>query len=169
MAARRWVAVFLAVASIGVVPTAATASHTPPDSTDPPLPAGSGAGRRIVYSVAQQRVWLVDDVPTDHVDRTYLVSGRKGFPKPGTFQVYSTSRYSRSGSLRLEYMVRFWRGPRGRAVGFHSIPVNRRGRPIQSEAALGRPRSSGCVRQRLSDAAYLWDWAPIGTTVVVMP
>src|SRR5687767_12499959 len=99
MAARRWVAVFLAVASVVVVPTVATASHTPPDSTDPPLPAGSGAGRRIVYSVAQQRVWLVDDVPTDHVDRTYLVSGRKGFPKPGTFQVYSTSRYSRSGSL----------------------------------------------------------------------
>ena len=167
--ARRWLAVFLAVASLLVVPTTATATHTPPDSTDPPLPAGSGAGRRIVYSVSQQRVWLVDDVPTDHVDRTYLVSGRKGFPKPGTFQVYSTSRFSRAGSLRLEYMVRFWKGPRGRAVGFHSIPVNRRGRPIQSEAELGSPRSSGCVRQRVSDAAYLWDWAPIGTTVVVMP
>ena len=45
----------------------------------------------------------------------------------------------------------------------------RRGRPIQSEAQLGHYKSHGCVRQRLSDAQLLWDWAPIGTPVVVVP
>jgi lipoprotein-anchoring transpeptidase ErfK/SrfK len=67
----------------------------------------------------------------------------------------------------MEYMVRFARTP-GLAVGFHAIPVGRKG-PIESESELGQYRSHGCVRQKVSDAAHLWDWAPIGTTVVVTP
>jgi hypothetical protein len=133
--------------------------------TGPPVPAGSGAGRRVVYSISQQRVWLVDD---NRVDRNYAVSGRRTYPRPGTYRVFSTSRHTRNGSLRMEYMVRFARGPRW-SVGFHSIPVTASGRPIQSEAELGSYRSSGCVRQSLADAAYLWQWAPVGTVVVVTP
>jgi hypothetical protein len=101
------------------------------------------------------------------VARTHLVSGRRNFPRSGTFSVFSKSATSRAGSLTLEYMVR-WYQARRLAVGFHAIPVNRRGRPIQSEAQLGTPLSRGCVRQRLEDARFLWDWAPIGTTVVVV-
>ena len=37
------------------------------------LPAGSGDGRRVVFSESQQRVWLVDE--DEQVQRTYLVSG----------------------------------------------------------------------------------------------
>jgi hypothetical protein len=138
----------------------------PPKDNGPPLPAGSGAGRRIVYSVTQQRVWLVDNQPADHIEKSYLVSGRAGTPSVGTYRVYSKSRYSSSGSLRLEYMVRFAHG-RTLAIGFHSIPKRPDGSLVQSEAELGQYRSSGCVRQRLSDAAYLWNFAPIGTVVVV--
>lgn len=134
----------------------------PPKDEGPPLPAGSGSGRRIVYSVTQQRVWLVDG----RVEKSYLVSGRAGMPSPGTYHVYSKSRYSTSGSLRLEYMVRFAHG-RTLAIGFHSIPRRPDGSYVQSESELGQYRSSGCVRQRLSDAAYLWGFAPVGTTVVV--
>lgn len=133
-----------------------------------PLPANSGAGRRIVYSVSQQRVWLVDDRPTGHVARSYAVSGRRNLPRPGTYRVFSKSRHTTSGAVRMEYMVRFAQGSR-LAIGFHSIPVNRSGKPIQTEAELGSFRSSGCVRQSLADAAALWDSAPVGTTVVVTP
>lgn len=139
---------------------------------DPPgLPPDSGSGRRVVYSLSQQRVWLVAAATAEtpeKVEHTYLVSGRKGYPKPGTYSVFSTSRHTRAGSLRMEYMVRFTKSKRTN-VGFHSIPVNRRGRPIQSEAELGQYRSRGCVRQRLADAAYLWNFAPVGTVVVVTP
>lgn len=31
-----------------------------PKPSYPPLPADSGSGRRIVYAVSQQRVWIVD-------------------------------------------------------------------------------------------------------------
>ena len=56
---------------------------------------------------------------------------------------------------------------RGLAIGFHSIPVDRRGRMIQSEDELGQPKSKGCVRQRRADAEHLWNWAPDGTAVRV--
>ncbi|MBS1836868.1 MAG: L,D-transpeptidase [Actinobacteria bacterium] len=129
-----------------------------------PLPAGSGTGRRVVYSVGRQRVWWVESDGT--VVNTYLVSGRAGTPSPGTYGVYSKSRFASSGSARMEYMIRFARG-RSLAIGFHSIPTSG-GRPLQSEAQLGTYRSHGCVRQRVSDAAALWNWAPVGTRVDVV-
>ncbi|MDP9442126.1 MAG: L,D-transpeptidase [Actinomycetota bacterium] len=112
-----------------------------------------------------QRVWLVEEDGT--VARTHLVSGRRNFPRPGSYAVFSRSPSSRSGSLTLQYMVRFHQARR-LAVGFHAIPVDRRGRPIQSESQLGRFRSRGCVRQAVADAAFLCEWAPTGTPVVVV-
>ena len=119
-----------------------------------------------MYSKAEQRVWLVEEDGT--VSGSWLVSGRPSLPAPGDYKVYSRSMWSRSGSSRLQYMVRFAHGRRLR-IGFHAIPINRRGRPIQSESELGQERSHGCLRQRASDAARLWDWAPIGTAVRVTP
>lgn len=134
----------------------------------PALPADSGSGRRVVYSVSQQRVWLVEQ--DEVVSASWLVSGRQGIPRPGTYSVFSRSRWSSAsgGRVRMEFMVRFVR-PKGRglAIGFHAIPVDRRGRQIQSEEELGQPRSKGCVRQRRADAEHLWNWAPNDTTVRV--
>lgn len=149
----------------GLAPVAAGAQEAA-DPAQPGVPADSGAGRRVVYSNSQQRVWLVEE--DGAVARTHLVSGRRNFPRSGTFAVFSRSPTSRSGAVTMQYMVRFHQARR-LAVGFHSIPVNRRGRPIQSEAQLGTPRSRGCVRQSLEDARFMWDWAHLGTTVVVVP
>lgn len=132
----------------------------------PPVPANSGAGRRIVYSNSAQRVWLVEDNGT--VTKTYLVSGRRGLPAFGTYKVFSKSRYASSGSARMEYMVRFARG-RNLAIGFHTIPYGGNGRPLQTPAQLGTPLSHGCVRQAPAEAIFLYMWAPVGTTVVAIP
>jgi lipoprotein-anchoring transpeptidase ErfK/SrfK len=120
-----------------------------------------------VYSIGQQRVWWVES--DNRVVNTYLVSGRAGTPAYGTYHVYSKSRYTTSlnGAATMEFMVRFAWGNTA-AIGFHSIPINRYGQQLQSESQLGTPQSAGCVRQRWWDAAGLWDWAPIGTTVVVV-
>lgn len=140
----------------------------PPEPQYPALPAGSGSGRRVVYSNSQQRVWIVEG--SGEVVGSWLVSGRRGMPRAGVYRVFSKSRYSsaRGGRVKMEFMVRFARGRR-LAIGFHSIPVDRRRRPIQSEAELGQYRSAGCVRQRWANAQTLWNWAPIGTVVVVTP
>lgn len=134
----------------------------------PPLPPDSGTGRRVVYSVSEQRVWLVE--ADEHVSDSWLVSGRKGIPKPGTYSIYSRSRWSSAsgGKVRMEFMLRFVK-TRGLAIGFHAIPVDRRGRPVQSESELGQPRSKGCVRQARANAEHLWNWAPNGAVVRVTP
>ena len=131
------------------------------------LPAGSGTGKRVVFSESRQRVWLVDDA-TD-VRRTYLVSGSTlDNLDPGTYEVYSTSRWAVGidDSGVMEYFVRFTQGPSGAAIGFHTIPT-KNGVPLQTRQQLGTPQSHGCIRQKTPDAVALWDFAPIGTKVVV--
>jgi len=133
----------------------------------PALPADSGSGRRIVFSESQQRVWLVD--ASEEILRSYLVSGSATDNlDPGTYAVYSRSRYAvgLDDTGTMEYFVRFTQGDAGGAIGFHTIPVDD-GEPVQTAAQLGTPLSHGCVRQRTVDAVALWDFAPIGTTVVV--
>ena len=137
-----------------------------PEPEHPPLPEDSGSGRRIVYSVSQQRVWIVE--ADERVSGSWLVSGKAGTPDPGTYSIYSRSRWARAegGGTRMEFMLRFVR-TRGLPIGFHAIPVDRNGRPVQSDEELGQPRSKGCVRQRRADAEHLWHWAPDGTAVRV--
>lgn len=152
------------------------AKPTPPEPPPPPpapkypaLPPDSGTGRRIVYAIQQQRVWIVEG--NEETAGSWLVSGRLNAPDPGTYSIYSRSRHSQSsnGSVTFEFMLRFHVASTGNAIGFHSIPVDRNGQPIQSEEELGQPRSRGCVRQKRSDAEFLWNWAPDGTTVRVTP
>jgi peptidoglycan hydrolase-like protein with peptidoglycan-binding domain len=143
-------------------------SATPLPGTFPPLPANSGSGRRIVYSRAQQRIWVVES--SGAVVKSHRVSGRTYEPYAGTYSVYSRSEYTYSAkdpSVRWRYMIRFAYGPEGGRIGFHEIP-NRNGVPLQTKEQLGLPLSGGCVRQSTSDAYWLWNWAGIGTTVVVL-
>jgi hypothetical protein len=130
------------------------------------LPDDSGSGKRVVYSQSRQRVWLVPD--GDTVERTYLVSGGvQSNLSPGTYRVYSRSEQARGvdDSGTMKWFVRFTKGERA-AIGFHDIPVDN-GVPVQTIAQLGTPQSHGCIRQRESDAIALWDFAQLGTTVVV--
>ena len=140
----------------------------PEPAADPTaLPPGSGEGMRVVYAINGQRVWLVGS--DGNVSRTYPVSGRLDRPLPGEYEVYSRSRTTTSytGAESMEYMVRFAHGTRA-AIGFHDIPVDAAGVEVQTKEQLGQPLSAGCVRQKLEDAIALWDFAPVGTRVVVI-
>lgn len=156
------------VAAAAGEPAAAEPSQTPGSSAaaDAALPRRSGSGRRVVFSEERQRVWLVG---TDgRVRRTYLVSGSiYDNLEPGTYSVYSRSEqaYGIDDSGTMKYFVRFTQGDRA-AIGFHDIPIDDGGR-VQTFDQLGTPLSHGCIRQRRVDAIALWDFAPIGTAVVV--
>ena len=128
-------------------------------------PHKSGEGRRVVFDMSRQRVWLVGD--DEDVVRTYLVSGSvTDNLGPGTYEVYSRSRQATGiDGSSLEFMVRFTQGDNA-AIGFHDIPEVD-GEPAQTREQLGTPRSHGCVRQARPDAVALWRFAPVGTPVVV--
>lgn len=157
------------VAPVAEEPASASSKPSRPPQPDPlALPAGAGTGKRVVFSEEAQRVWLV--AASGEVERSYLVSGSvTDNLQPGTYAVYSTSRWAAGidDSGVMEYFVRFTNGPTGAAIGFHTIPT-KLGEPLQSTHALGTPQSHGCIRQRTGDAIALWDFAPIGTTVVVV-
>jgi lipoprotein-anchoring transpeptidase ErfK/SrfK len=137
-------------------------------NANPPVPADSGDGKRIVFDQSDQRVWLVDD--DESVARTYLVSGSLyDNLDPGTYSVYSRSEQATGidDSGTMQYFVRFTEGDNGAAIGFHDIPVNN-GAQVQTVAQLGTPLSHGCIRQERDDAIALWEFAPIGTEVEVV-
>ncbi|HET6560944.1 MAG TPA: L,D-transpeptidase [Marmoricola sp.] len=131
-----------------------------------PVPADSGEGRRVVFDMSDQRVWLVR--ADGSVERSYLVSGSVyDNLDAGSYEVYSRSKEAigidDSGTMR--FMVRFAHGDRA-AIGFHDIPVDD-GELVQTRAQLGTPLSHGCIRQWRPDARALWRFAPVGTSVVV--
>ncbi len=145
------------------------------DSTDSPQPAGSalpersGSGQRIVYDISGQRVWLVR--ADDSVARTYLVSGALDASKvaPGRYQVFSKSRNAVAFDYEetMQHMVRFAHGD-SVAIGFHDIPRDLDGDPVQTREQLGTPLSAGCIRQWRPDAVALWRFSEVGTPVVVV-
>lgn len=158
-------------------PTTTTTTTLPPDPTI--LPWFSGTGRRVVYSISAQRVWAVEADGT--VVKTHPVSGKRGVPNPGTYSVWSRSLHTSSidnPKVRWMYMVRFAWGPDGGNIGFHEIPTECRTWTswttgtncwkLQSVSQLGQPLSGGCVRQSTPDAIWIWDWAQLGTKVVVL-
>lgn len=134
----------------------------------PPLPDNSGSGRRVVYDRAGQRVWAVSE--DGAIIRSFLVSGSTyGNEVPGSHAVYSRSEMSTAwnGKAWLPKMIRWYKTQIG-ALGFHSIPLSvKDDSPYQTTDELGTRLSGGCQRQHPLDAEFMWQFATIGTPVIV--
>ena len=134
-----------------------------------PVPIKSGTGRRIVYANRQQRVWVIN--ADNEVIRTFPVSGMLGQPGNGTFSVFSKSPSSYSpefAGVTFRFMTRFAIGHNGGNIGFHEIPI-RNSKPMQTVDELGAFKGSGCLRSSTKDALFIYQWATLGTKVVVVP
>ena len=134
-----------------------------------PVPIKSGTGRRIVYANRQQRVWVIN--ADNEVIRTFPVSGMLGQPGKGTFSVFSKSPTSYSpefAGVTFRFMTRFAIGRNGGNIGFHEIPI-RNSKPMQTVDELGAFKGSGCLRSSTQDALFIYQWATLGTKVVVVP
>ena len=159
--------VSVASASAGSSDATTTTTSVPVEAA--PVPIKSGTGRRIVYANRQQRIWVVNE--GGEVIRTFLVSGMLGQPGQGTYKVFSKSPVSYSPEfvgVSFRFMTRFAIGRNGGNVGFHEIPT-RYGKPMQSVDELGAFKGSGCLRSSTQDARFIYQWASMGTTVVVVP
>ncbi|CAM5731067.1 hypothetical protein [Streptomyces fumanus] len=137
------------------------ATKAPRDRRHPhALPAGSGTGERVVYSVDDDRVWLVG--AGDRVRRTFAVAPGAVDPRPGVYAVTSRSnRVTGSDGVPVEHVVRFT-SVDGVVVGF-SAAVD--GSPARPPAAGAR---TGGIRESREDGAAMWDFATIGQKVVVV-
>ncbi len=135
----------------------------------PPLPEGSGEGRRVVYERISQRVWAVSE--DGEIIRSWLVAGSQyNNEMPGTHYVYSRSEQSTAwnGRAILPLMIRWLQTDIGH-IGFHGIPIHvSDGTPYMTEDELGQRLSGGCQRQANPDAQFMWGFATVGTKVVVL-
>jgi hypothetical protein len=123
------------------------------------LPAFSGAGKRVVYDLGRNRVWLMGR--DQEVKRTFRVSPSTVDPKPGTFRVESRAPHvTGSDGVPVENVVRFATS-QGTTIGFSaaldgSLPEPERG------------KTTGGIRERRADGEAMWLFATIGTKIVVV-
>lgn len=94
-----------------------------------------------------------------------ISSGLARTPTPlGTFKVLQKNprAWSRAAKLWMPYWMHF----SGRGHGIHELPEWPNGHK-EGENHLGHRASHGCVRLGVGAAKKLYDWAPVGTPVVI--
>ncbi|MEV7285395.1 hypothetical protein AB0O01_12650 [Streptomyces sp. NPDC093252] len=140
--------------------TPADAPRAPRDKRHPAaLPGGSGRGERVVYSLDDDRVWLV--APGERVTRTFMVTPSMVDPEPGSYAVTSRSnRAVGSDGAPIEHVVRFT-SVEGVTIGFSSAVDGTT--PVPDPALR-----TGGIRETKEDGDVLWEFATIGAKVVVI-
>ncbi|PSM37506.1 hypothetical protein C6Y14_42150 [Streptomyces dioscori] len=138
----------------------ATTSKAPRDKNHPTaLPGGSGTGQRVVYSLDDDRVWLVDE--GDRVRLTFRVSPGTVDPLPARYVVTSRSgTIVGSDGVAVEHVVRF-ASLDGIAIGFSAA--------VDGSVTPPDPaRKLGAIREPRGAGAAMWDFATIGTRITVI-
>lgn len=138
----------------------ATATKAPRDKKNPvALPVGSGRGERVVYSVDDDRVWLV--TADNRTERTFPVTPGTVDPAVGTYAVTSRSKaVTGSDGAQIEHVVRFT-AVDGVPIGFSSAMDGSTGSPDST-------KKLGGIRESRKNGTAMWNFATIGVKVVVI-
>ncbi|MFE1286459.1 hypothetical protein [Streptomyces sp. NPDC058751] len=142
------------------VPVESSAPKAPKAKKDPDaLPAPSGTGVRVVYSLGTDRVWLVG--AGNKVKRTFEVTPGTVDPAAGTYAVTTRAgAVTGSDGTQIEHVVRFTLVD-GVAIGF-SAAVN------GSMDAPDPEKKLGGIRTSRDDGDAMWAFATVGAKVVVI-
>jgi LysM repeat protein len=135
---------------------AATATSSAP-GVAPSAPAGDG--KRFVIDLSEQRLYAYEG---DTMVRTTLVStGLPGTPTvTGTYYIY------------LRYPSQHMRGPGYDLPGVPYVQYFYKGYGLHGtywHNNFGQPMSHGCVNMPTAEAEWAYNWASIGTPVIVQP
>ncbi|MEW2130670.1 hypothetical protein [Streptomyces sp. NPDC005435] len=142
------------------VSTAATPTTAAPTPSGPPaLPEASGQGRRIVYSLGEKRVWLVD--ATGRATRTFTVWPGTVSPQPGRYTVLGrTPAGTGSDGVGIEHILYFTHTPAGDAAFSNAIDGS-------SPPPANGKQTTG-IRLHKADGAALWAFGDSQTRVSVV-
>ncbi|BBC35959.1 uncharacterized protein SGFS_072530 [Streptomyces graminofaciens] len=129
------------------------------DKDDKALPDDSGTGERVVYDLDEDRVWLVG--ANEKVTRTFEVTPSTVDPTPATYSVTSRANaITGSDGTPIEHVVLFATAD-GVPIGF-SAAVD--GSTPEPDPTV----KTGGIRESRTDGKAMWDFAGIGTKVVVV-
>ncbi len=128
-----------------------------PAPLTPPPPSTSAEGKLILVDLSEQMVYVYENNVLLH---QFLVS--TGLPATptvvGDFKIY------------LKYSSQRMRGPGYDLPGVPWVMYFYKGYGLHGtywHSNFGQPMSHGCVNMRTDEAAWLYNWAPIGTPVKV--
>lgn len=153
--------------------------------TAPAVPAGSGSGKRVVYSVGQSMVWLIDVTgDKENVLRWYKVVGGTVPIPVGSYRVDTKNEGpQRAGDgLTISHTVIIGKA-NGYTLGFSGTET-----PLEQVAELYAPASSGAsgtatgkstrpstkvpknagVREGADDGRAMFEFTDIGSPVIVV-
>lgn len=125
------------------------------------VPAQSGTGMRVVYSLGERRVWLVGKKKSK-ATTNFEVAPSTISPPPGTYAVTTRSgSITGSDGVQVEHVVRFTT-VNGVTVGFSAA--------VDGSMPSPDPKSkTGGVRMLPADGDAMWSFATVGVKVVVVP
>ncbi|WP_053740823.1 L,D-transpeptidase [Streptomyces sp. NRRL WC-3618] len=134
-------------------------SGKPSQAAEVAVPDESGTGRRVVYSLGQKRVWLVD--ASEQSRRTFVVWPGSVSPEPGRYTVGQRDE-ARTGSdgVPIEHVMFFATGS-GLSIAFSNAVDGASPRPAPGVR-------TGGIRMSKADGTALWAFGDTGTAVTVV-
>jgi len=136
-------------------------------SIDTLFPFSLITDRRIVVDISDQRLRAYAGETLAH--DLLCSTGIDSSPTiTGTFQILSKEEnaYASSWDLWMPHFMGIYRSGPGFTNGIHALPTLSSGARLW-EGYLGRPVSYGCIVIGLDEAAALYEWAELGTLVVI--
>ncbi len=127
-------------------------------------------GTYIAWIKDQNRAYFVQD---NVIIRVAIITDNDAKTPVGDYSIYTHDEWTLSVPglrARLNHFMGFYRRPGVVGnIGFHQIGVLRDGTNVQDPKTLGMAGyvSDGCVRLTAEDAEFAFDFATIGTPVIV--
>jgi LysM repeat protein len=130
-----------------------------------PAPAAGGGGKRILIDISEQHLYAYQG---DVLIYSFVVStGMNNGTRTGNFRVLDKipNAYASTWNLQMPYWLGiYWGG--ALENGIHALPILSNGQLLW-EGYLGTPVSFGCIILGTQEARLLYEWAEVGTPVVI--
>lgn len=153
---------------VGQVLTIPAAGQSPGAAAATKVPAvtgSTGQGKEIVVDISEQHLYAYQD---NQLVFSFVAStGIGDSTRIGTFKVLDKipRAYSRAFNIWMPYwMGIYYSGTLEN--GIHGLPLLMNGVELWGNL-LGRPATYGCIESKTSEIKQLYEWAEIGTPVII--
>ncbi|MGD1991668.1 MAG: LysM peptidoglycan-binding domain-containing protein [Anaerolineae bacterium] len=134
-----------------------------PPTDGAPLPAA--AGKRILIDISEQHLYAYQG---EQLVYSFIAStGSGNSTRTGTFQVLDKipNAYASTWDLQMPHWLGiYWVG--ALENGIHALPILSNGQRLW-DGYLGTPVSFGCIILGVEEARMLYEWAEVGTPVII--
>jgi len=147
-----------------VIPGAGQPVMPQPTAGAPEVESG-GSGKEILIDISEQHLYAYQD--NQIVFSLVVSTGTGDSTRIGSFKVLD--KIPRAYSSRFNIWMPYWLGIYWSGTlenGIHGLPLLMNGVELWGNL-IGQPATYGCIESKTADIKKLYDWAEIGTTVII--